>query len=375
MSTPVRVDPEDGAADRNAFIDLPYRLYRGHATWVPPLRMAERDLMDRAKNPFFQHAQVEHFLARRGDRVVGRIAACENRLHNEVHGDRIGFFGFFDAEADAEAAGALLEAAQRWCTARGLSPMRGPANYSMNDSCGVLVDGFDDPPTILMPYNRPDYAGLLEGAGLVAVRELLAYWIRTGNPIPERFQRVVERRMARSNITLRDIDVKHFDREVQILKDLYNRSWEKNWGFVPATEAEFEHAAKDLKMLVEPRVSAVAERDGEPVAFSAFVRDVNRILKRGSGNGRLLPTLWARLAFGLKKIRHARCVLLGIVPEARGNAINEAFFVRAMQAALDLGYHGSECGWILADNDAMKKPIETAGGAVTKRYRMYETQA
>jgi len=372
MTAPVRVDPEDGAAGRKAFLDLPYRLYRGHPTWVPPLRMAERDLMDRAKNPFFQHAEVQHFLARRGDRVVGRIAACENRLHNEVHEDRIGFFGFFDVETDAEAAGALLETARAWCAARGLSPMRGPANYSMNDSCGVLVDGFDDQPMILMPYNRPDYDALLQGAGLVPVKELLAYWISTRNPIPERFLRVVDRRMARSDITLRDIDLKHFDREVQILKDLYNRSWERNWGFVPATEAEFEHAAKDLKMLVEPRVSAVAERGGEPVAFSAFVRDVNRILKKGSGNGSLWPTLWARLAVGLKRIRHARCVLLGIVPEARGNAINEAFFVRAMRMGLALGYHGSECGWVLADNDAMRKPIETAGGFVTKRYRMYE---
>lgn len=375
MTAPVRIVAEDGPADRDAFLDLPYRLYRGHPVWVPPLRMAEAEVMDRAKNPFFQHANAQHFLALRGDRVVGRIAACENSLHNEVHEDRIGFFGFFDVEADAEAASGLIEAARDWCSARGLAPMRGPANYSMNDSCGVLVDGFDEHPFLLMPYNRPDYDTLLQGAGLTPVKDMLSFWISTRNTVPERFQRVVDRRLARSKITLRDIDVKHFDREVQILKDLYNRSWEKNWGFVPATEAEFEHAAKDLKLLVEHRISGVAERDGEPVAFSAFVRDLNRILKRGSGNGRLLPTLWAKLAFGMKRIRYARCVLLGIVPEARGNAINEAFFVRAMHAGLRHGYYGAEAGWVLADNDAMAKPILAAGGKTTKRYRMYETPA
>ncbi|MDJ0520750.1 MAG: N-acetyltransferase [Planctomycetota bacterium] len=375
MAAPLRIDAEDGPADRDAFIDFPYALYRGHPVWVPPLRMAERDVMDRAKNPFFQHAEAQHFLARRGERVVGRIAACENRLHNEVHEDRVGFFGFFDVEADPEAATGLVEAAQAWCTGRGLAPMRGPANYSMNDSCGVLVDGFDEPPFLLMPHNRPDYDELLQGAGLTPVKDLVSYWISTRNTIPERFVRVVDRRLARSNIVIRDIDLKHFDREVQILKDIYNRSWEKNWGFVPATEAEFEHAASDLKMLVEHRVSGVAERDGEPVAFSAFVRDLNRILKRGSGNGRLWPTLWARLALGLKRIKYARCVLLGIVPEARGNAINEAFFVRAMRRGLEHGYYGAECGWVLADNEAMQKPIEVAGGKATKRYRMYETQA
>ncbi len=373
MSAPVRVEPEQGAAERAAFIDLPYRLYRGHATWVPPLRSEEAKLMDPAKNPFFAHAEADHFLAWRGERVVGRIAACENRLHNEVHEDRVGFFGFFEVEAgDQEAATALLAAAKGWCAARELSPMRGPCNYSTNDPCGTLVDGFDEHPFILMPYNRPDHDGLLRGAGLAPVKDLLAFWIASENEIPERFERVVNRRLARSNITLRDIDVKDFDTEVQVLKDLYNRSWEKNWGFVPATEAEFEHAAADLKRIVDPRVSGVALKDGVPVAFSAFIRDVNAVLKKGGGSGKLYPPLIARLLFGLGKVKQLRCVLLGIVPEARGNAINEAFFIRAMKAARALGYDGAEASWVLADNAAMRKPIETAGGRVTKRYRLYE---
>ena len=370
MAAPLRIEPEADARDRRAFLELPYRLYRGHPVWVPPLRMAERDLMDRAKNPFFEHAEVQHFLARRGDRVVGRIAAIENRLHNEVHGDRLGFFGFFDLEDDAEAAAGLLAAAEAWTSARGLAPLRGPVNYSTNDSCGVLVDGFDEPPMLLMPYNRPDYDRLLTDAGARPVKTLLAYWIDSAGEVPERFRRVVGRRLARSGITLRPIDLKRFDAEVLLIKDLYNRCWERNWGFVPATDAEFEHAAADLKRLVAHELCAIAERRGEPVGFSVFLRDLNRLL--AGGDGRLFPTLWARLLFGLSKVRHTRCALLGIVPEARGNAINEAFFIHAMDQARAHGIAGAEAGWILEDNRAMRTPIETAGGVVTKRYRMYE---
>lgn len=368
---PLRIEAEADARDRRAFLEFPYRLYAGHAVWVPPLRMAERDIMDRAKNPFFAHAEAQHFLARRGDHVVGRIAAIENRLHNEVHEDRLGFFGFFDVVAgDVEAAAGLLDAAESWTTARELAPMRGPVNYSTNDSCGVLVDGFDEPPMLLMPYNRPDYDRLLVDAGAVPVKELLAYWIASENEVPPRFRRVVDRRMARSGITLRPIDLKRFDAEALLIKDLYNRCWERNWGFVPATDAEFEHAAADLKRLVAHELCAIAERRGEPVGFSVFLRDLNRLL--AGGTGRLLPTLWAKVLFGLGKVRHTRCALLGIVPEARGNAINEAFFIHAMDQARAHDIAGAEAGWILEDNLAMRAPIEAAGGVVTKRYRLYE---
>jgi GNAT superfamily N-acetyltransferase len=383
MTTPppaLRVEPErsSGAghkADRAAFIDLPYRLYAGHPVWIPPLRMAERDLMNAKKNPFFEHAEVQHFLARRGDRVVGRIAAIENRLHNEIHEDRIGFFGFFDVEPDPEAARGLLAAARSWTEARGLSPMRGPACYSMNDTCGLLVEGFEEAPRILMPYNRPDYESLLLDAGLVPVKDLLAFWLRVEDDVPERFRRVVARRLERRGVTLRDIDVSStaaFRRDVATIKDLYNRCWEKNWSFVQATSAEFDHAAKDLKMLLVPEVSCIVEREGQPVGFSVFIRDLNVLLKGTSG--RLTPRLLWRLLTGLKKVRDQRCVLLGVVPEARGNAINEAMFIRAFDRAREHGFAGAEAGWVLADNAAMTSPIEASGARIAKRYRMFETR-
>lgn len=337
---------------------------------MPPLRIAERDTFDRKKNPFFRHAEVEHFLARRAGRVVGRIAAVHNRLHNDTHGDRLGFFGFFDVEPDPEAAAALVEAARAWVAARGLDRMRGPANYSTNDSCGVLIDGFDELPTVLMPYNRPDYDELLQGAGLDPAKDLVSLWINALNEIPERFRRVVARSLKRSRVTLRPIDLSDLAGEIRSLENVYNRCWADNWSFVPATTEEFEHASKQMRPLLEPDLSAVAEIDGVPVGLSLILKDVNRIL-RGT-NGRLFPLGLFRLLFSLRKVRHLRTVALGVVHEARGRGITEAFFIRGMDGSRRKGYAGSEAGWILEDNRKMLAPILGVGGRITKRYRMYE---
>jgi GNAT superfamily N-acetyltransferase len=316
---------------------------------------------------------VAHFLARRGARVVGRIAAIENRLHNETHGDRLGFFGFFDVEPDPEAARALVEAARRWVAARGLDGLRGPVNYSTNDSCGVLIDGFDEPPMILMPYNRPDYDALLRGAGLETVKDLVALWIDGRTTVPERFRRVVARSLTRSRVTIRAIDFSDATAEIRRLEDVYNRCWAGNWSYVPATTEEFEHASKQMRPLLEPDLSAVAEIDGEPVGLSLILRDLNRLLP--GTNGRLFPRALFRLLFGLKRVSHVRIVALGVVPEARGRGINEAFFLRAIDEAHRKGYAGGEAGWILEDNRKMLAPIERVGGRVTKRYRLYEMPA
>lgn len=369
---PVLVRPTQGRGEARLFLTLPYRLYAGWPGWVPPLRMAEAALQDRAKNPFFQHSAAEHFLAWRGARVVGRVAAVENRRHNETHGERIGFFGFLDVEPDAEAAQALLRAAAGWCEARGLVALRGPTSYSTNDACGALVSGFGERPAVQMPWNRPDLDGLIQGAGLSPVKDLVAYWLAAAHPAPERFERVVARQLERAGIVLRPLDLAHFATEIEVLRDLYNRSWERNWGFVPATEAEFRHAAKDLKTVVDPDLSAVAELKGVAVGFSAVLRDVNQVLAP-HGGGRLLPTNLLRLLFGLKRVKRFRVITLGVVPEARGKGINEAFFLHAHRACRVKGGLGAEASWILADNQRIRAPIEAMGGVVTKTYRLYET--
>lgn len=375
VASPLRVVEERTAADRRRFTAFPYRLYRKELRWVPPLRMAERALMDRDRNPFFQHAEVQHFLAWRGRRVVGRIAAIENRRHNEFHEDRVGFFGMFDVEPDAEAAQMLCAAARAWCASRGLSPVRGPVSYSMNDMCGVLVEGFDKQPVLLAPWNRPDYESLLLGSGFAPVKDLLMLWAGAENPIPERFSRVIDRQLQRKSIKLRPIDLARFESERRTLKELYNLCWERNWGFVPATDAEFEHAAKDLRTLLDPRISCIAEREGKPVGFSVFLKDVNVLLARGPRSGRLFPFLWLRLLLGLRRSLRTRCILLGVVPEARGSAVAEAFIAWVLERALALGMPGSECGWVLEDNVKMLSAIEAVGGKVVNRYRIYEAPA
>jgi GNAT superfamily N-acetyltransferase len=367
---PLRVEPEAGRRDRREFASLPYRLYRDDPVWVPPLRMADRKTMDRRRNPFFRHAEAQHFLARRGDRVVGRIAACENRRHNEFHGDRTGFFGWFDCEPDPEAARALVEAARGWVAARGLSALRGPVCYSTNDVCGVLVDGFEDRPAILMPWNRPDYDALLRGAGLSPAKDLLAYWVPATTPVPDRFERVCERALSRSGVSIRTLDPRRFADEVRVVKDLYNRCWERNWGFVPATDEEFDHAAKDLKFLVDPRMFLIAERAGKPVGFAGVVLDLNQALV--GLDGRMLPFGWARILVRKRRIRRVRILILGVLPEARGKGIDAAFFLRSIQGARACGYDGGEASWILEDNVRMRADLESVGAQVSKRYRLYE---
>ena len=370
MADTLRIEAEDGKKDRREFLDFPYRLYRDHPVWVPPVRMTDATTMDRKKNPFFAHAEAQHFLARRGDRVVGRIAACENRLHNEVHGDRLGFFGWFDAEDDPEAVTALVEAARGWVRARGLEALRGPCNYSTNDTCGVLVDGFEKPPMLMMPWNRPAYDAMLRGAGLAPVKDLLAYWIPSSTPPPERFVRVCERVLERSGVSMREIDMKRWTEEVATVKRLYNLCWEKNWGFVPMTDAEFDHAAKDLKFAVDPRMFLIAERGGAPVGFAGTLPDLNEALV--GLDGRLFPFGLLRILARRKKIRRVRIVILGVDPAMRGRGIDAAFFVKSIEKARACGYEGGEASWILEDNYRMRADIEAVGAKVSKRYRLYE---
>jgi GNAT superfamily N-acetyltransferase len=363
------IDRESSRADRKAFIEFPYRLNRDLPGWVPPLRVGEADQMNRKKNPFFQHAKVEHFLARRSGRVVGRIAACENMAHNETYGDRLGFFGYFDFEDDPEVVEGLVRAARAWLAERRLQRMRGPACYSTNDTCGALIDGFERRPSILMPYNAPYYDARIKETGLEKAKDLLAFSISREGNVPDRFRRVIERRVARSKLRLRPIDLKNLGNDIGTLLDVYNRCWADNWGFVPATAAEFHHAAKQMVPVLEPNMSCVAELDGKPVGLSLILRDLNMLLPGTDGRlWRALP----RLLFQLKKVKEMRIIALGVVPERRGRGILEALFLKSVDEGLARGYGPGEAGWILEDNTLMQSPILAVGGQITKRYRIYE---
>jgi GNAT superfamily N-acetyltransferase len=334
-------------------------------------------LLDRSRNPFFEHAEAEYFLAEREGRVVGRIAAIANRLHNETHLDRIGFFGFFECERDQAVADALFGAAAEWLRSRAFDTMRGPASFSVNDECGLLVDGFETPPTLMMPHNPPYYAELIERAGFSGVKNLLAYQggdrtFRRYEPVPARLERAVEIMRQRMGITLRPLDMKDFANEVERIKVVYNAAWEKNWGFVPMTDHEIEHLADQFRQVAVPDIIPFAEKDGRVVGFGLGLPDLNVVL-RTNRNGRLLPVL-PRLLWALKRetIRRARIPLLGIIPEYRGRGLDAVLYHWIWTKAAEHGMYWGEAGWILEDNPAMKAGLEKMNFTVYKTYRLYD---
>jgi GNAT superfamily N-acetyltransferase len=354
------------------FIDLPYRLHGGRPNFVPPLRRDHRELFDRARHPFFLHADAVLFLARRDGRPVGRIEAVVNHAHNQFHGDRVGFFGGFECEDDRAVADALLDSAARWLAGRGMDVMRGPATHSTNEECGLLIDGFDEPPMVGMPYNPPYYAALLEGFGLAKAKDLFAWEIRADQTIPEKIVRVAEIVRKSTNVVLRQVNFADYAAEIGRAMDVYNSAWARNWGFVPLTEAEFVYAAKQLKPVFArfPEGALVAEVGGRPVAFCLAIMDVNQALARLRG-GRLFPLGFWTLLRGLKRVRQARIMALGIRPEYRHRGVDALLYFELLSRGRRLGYHRAEIGWTLEDNRAMNRAI-LLGGRHHKTYRLYD---
>jgi GNAT superfamily N-acetyltransferase len=361
--------------DLKRFIDLPYRLHARDPVWVPPLRRDVELLLSRSKNPFFEHAEAEYFLAERDDVVVGRIAAISNRLHNETHGDRVGFFGFFESIHDQAVASALLDRAAQWCRERNHDVLRGPASFSVNDECGLLVDGFESPPTLMMPHNPQYYIALLERAGFAKAKDL---WVYQGGseeqyvPVPERLARGTELIRQRQGITLRSLDLKNFQHEVERIKELYNAAWEKNWGFVPMTEHEIDHLAEQFKPVVVPDMVPMAEKDGKLIGFGIALPDLNVVFRRHR-SGRLFPMILDLLwSLKMKRIRRARILLLGVLPEYRGKGIDAMLYHWIWTKSAERKIYWGEAGWILEDNPAMNAGLEKMTFRVYKTYRLYD---
>lgn len=365
----------EGRRGTARFVDVPWRLFSGTTVgpWIPPLRIVVRDALDVRKNPFYQNADRALFIAERDGAPVGRIAAIENRAHNGHHGDRVGFFGFFDCADDPEAAAALLERAEGWLADRGLTASRGPVSPSMNHESGLLVAGFERPPMIMTPWNPSYYGDLIESAGYSGVQDLLGYDIppRGGLPIPERVRKLAERTAKRTGVTFRTLDVKTLEKEARKVLDLYCDAWEGNWGFVPPPWEEFWHTAKDLKTVLAPEFSFVAEVEGEIVGFMMVARDINQVLAQVP-SGRLWPTTILRLLTGLPKVQRGRIVLLGLRAEYRNRGLFPLFAYEAARLAQEIGFEGAEASWILDDNKALTAPMEAMGIDAYKRWRIYE---
>ena len=351
------------------FIGLPYRLHARDPLWTPPLRMDVRAMLSRAKNPFFEHAAAEYILARRDGRVVGRIAAIRNHLHNDIHRDQVGFFGFFECEDDPQAAAALFDAAAAWLRAQGLDTMRGPANFSVNDELGLLVDGFDTPPVLMMPHNPPRYVALMEGAGFTKAKDLIVFQ-RQATELPQRLldgAALLERRLG---IRTRSLDMKRFDDEVALVKKLYNAAWEKNWGYVPMTDHEIDHLALQLKQIVVPELVVFAEREGQAIGFAVALPDLNVALRRNR-SGRLFPGI-LKVLWAARTIRRTRIAMLGALPEWQGRGVDVLLYKRIWETARQKGYDWGEAGWILEDNHAMVNGLVRMGFEPYKTYRVYD---
>lgn len=368
----LEVGPVTSRRDRRSFLRLPWRIYRGRCpAWVPPLLADERRRLDRRRNPFFEHGEVQPFLARREGRPVGRVAAIENRLHNEFHGDRVGFFGLFECEDDEEAAGALLDRGAAWLRNRGLTSMRGPVTLSTNEIVGTLLDDFDDPPTVMMPYNPPYYPHLLEGWGLAKAKDLVAYYCRVADVLEERFDaldRVLSR--SRQKLSARPLAMKRFAAEVDLIREIYNSAWERNWGFVPMTDTEVDHMARQLRPVIDPELALIGEIDGRPAGFALALPDVHQALRRI--DGRLLPLGWVKLLWGMRRIYRVRILTLGIRPEHRRSGLDSLLYREVFRRARERGYDGGESSWILEDNRLMCRALEKMGFRRTKTYRVYE---
>jgi hypothetical protein len=361
--------PVTTARQLRQFVDLPYSLYANHPHWVPPLRRDEHRRLSPAHNAFLQHAEMHLWLASSGGRRTGRIAAIEDRLHDATHREAVSWFGFLEADS-VETAKALFAAVERHASERGRTAVRGPANPSLNESAGLLIDCFDEDPFVLMPYNPPSYPQFVEAAGYRKVKDLLAWRIDMSAPPPERITRLAARVASRHSITVRPLELDAFERDLAIMQGIYRAAWQDNWGFVPPTDGEIRQLAIELRPILDPEIVLFAERAGRPVGCAVAIPDVNQVLKRM--RGRLFPFGVLHFLRRHAIINQARVVLLGVVPEMRRTGLYPLLIAELHRRGVTRGYRCGELSWTLEDNDAVNAGIEAVGGRRHKTYRLYE---
>lgn len=355
------------------FIDFPHLLYADDKNYVPEVYVGQKDMMNPKKFPFHQYGNVKYYIAYKDGKAAGRIAAIDNKNYNLYHNSNIGFFGFFDCIHDQEVADALFTKASEFARSNGYDAIMGPTNFTTNETAGVLVDGFNEPPKIMMTYNKPYYSELLEKYGFEKEMDLYAYMIYSEHA-SEKSLRIadnLEERLRAKGITFRNLRLKDIDNEAKRIKQIYNDAWEDNWGFVPFTDAEFEYLKNDLKMILDEKWGFIAEKEGEAIGFGLTVPDINEILIKNK-RGRLFPLGLFRLLFCRKKIRAVRVIALGVLEQYRKQGIEAVFFAKNIQRAREKGLIGGEASWVLENNIPMVKAAENLNGVRYKTYRLYK---
>ena len=371
----VEIRPVDSRRELTTFIKLPFRLYRGEPNWVPPLIYDRRRFLDRGRNPFFEHGDAEYFLARRDGRVVGRISAQIDHHLQAFQHNRWGQFGFFDCEDDQEAATALIDTAQAWVQRRGCDRLVGPFDFTTNDECGVLVEGFDRLPVILMNWTHPYYPRLLEGAGLTKAMDTLMWSLDVVNRdrVHPAIWDMAEKVESEHGIVCRGMRKNDLEAEVGRFLEVYNEAWERNWGFVPLTESEVRHYARQLRPILDENWAMIAEApDGRIAGAALSIPDYNQVFKRMGG--RLLPIGWAKFLFYRRRIDRVRVFALGVKREFQHTGVAARFYQMHYDAAERTPQHVGETGWILETNKPMNRAMEGMGGEVVARYRIFERE-
>jgi hypothetical protein len=365
-----RVEEVKNQKDLMTFIRFPWEIYRGDRHWVPPLLKDQLSKFS-PTHPFRSHSEMILLLARRGEKIAGRIAGIIDHNYIEFHQEKVGFFGFFESVPDLDVAGGLLSRVADWLEERGMEKMAGPMNPSTNDECGLLIEGFDSFPCLMMPYNPPSYPSYLEGFGLRKRMDLYALLLEETTFKLDRLDRITERlRKREPRLQVRPIDLRRFDEELKIVKEIYNQAWSKNWGFVPMTDEEINLAAKELKPLVVSDLILFAYWEKEPVGFSVSLPDYNEVLRHLNGKIGLLGAL--KFLYYSKKIRKIRVMLLGIKQAFQKKGIEGLLYIETFRNGIHKGYHSAECSWILEENVLMQRGIEAMGGKRYKTYRIYE---
>ena len=382
MATPnLVITPVTSKADKKAFVDLPWRLYANDPNWVPPLKSEVYGVIEPSKNPYFGHAEAKYFLARRDGQVVGRISAHIDHLAlaqpvEQGMGPGTGNFGFFEAE-DAEAGKALIEAAEGWLRAKGMTRVLGPISLSIWEEPGLLIEGHDHPPTVMMGHNSPAYQAMIEGAGYQPAKQLKTYELDITLPFPPLIQRIISSGEKSDRIRIRQVDKSKFDAEAAILLGILNDAWGRNWGFVPITDAEVAHTGKKLKPIVFEDLIMIAELDGEPVAFMMTLPDLNEAT--APLNGSLFPFGWAKLLWWLRKpqVRTMRVPLMGVVQRLQSSRLASQLAFMMIEyirrhAVSRYGATRGEIGWVLEDNQGMNAIADAIDSKVNKLYQIYE---
>jgi GNAT superfamily N-acetyltransferase len=356
--------------DRKKFVSFPWKVYKDDPHWVPPLILDFKEKIDKKKNPFFEHAEMELFLASKGSENTGRTAAILDKNHNSFHEEKVVFFGLFECFDDLDSAKALLGKVEEWGKERGMEILRGPMNISMNDECAFLLDGFDSPPVVMMPYNPKYYLDLMLKCGLDKAKDLYAYYMSREDQVIAQLDRIVAKAKAEIPLVLRTINLKNIQEEAARIKDIYNSAWEKNWGFVPWTDKEMNHMAQKLKAVADPDLVIIAEHEGKPVAFAFALPNLNEAIKRI--NGRLNPWGILKFLYFRKKIKGIRALVFGVLEEYRHTGVSYMLYSELDKNAIDKGYEWCETSWQLEDNAPVNRFVESLGGRVYKKYRIFE---